>query len=83
MNSIEPLDTHLAVARCYSGRTENQYRSPRVAPARGRIEGLVRGNHVGGAHNAREAGPTARLPFGSPDATTSRGEISFAFALHR
>jgi len=83
MNSIEPLDTHLAVARCYrEGRKINTVR-PEWLPPGGRIEGLVRGNHVGGAHNAREAGPTARLPFGSPDATTSRGEISFAFALHR
>ena len=42
MNAHEPLDTHLAAARCYSGTTESQFRSPRVAPARGRIEGLDR-----------------------------------------
>jgi len=53
----EPLDTPLAVARCYSGRTENPVRWPRVNPARGHIEGLVwvyrhfqREKEVGGSH---------------------------------
>jgi len=40
-NACQPLDTHVAVAPCDSRRTENQYRSPRVAPARERIEELV------------------------------------------